>query len=102
VEQRGDLVDVGDGANDPHGPVAAPADGDIEGEHAREKRSPPDAGRRALGPSPVSCTPDESHHGESISDFASTIFAPFAAKAGIGTPERMSQELKPKDPQGPW
>ncbi len=48
VEQRGDLGDVGDGANDPHGTVAAPAAGDIAGEHAREKRSPPDAGRRAL------------------------------------------------------
>ena len=36
MEQRGDLGDVGDGANDPHGPVAAPADGDIDGEHARE------------------------------------------------------------------
>ena len=47
MEQRGDLVDVGDGANDPHGTVAAPADGDIDGEHAREKRCPPDAGLRA-------------------------------------------------------
>jgi len=47
VQERGDLVDVGDGANEPHGTVAARADGDIDGEHAREKRGPPDAGRRA-------------------------------------------------------
>ncbi len=40
--------DVGDGANEPHGTTAVPTCGDIDGEHAREKRGPPHASRRTL------------------------------------------------------